>query len=68
MQYHGKPCLTVRHFNPLPPLLDRNSGLSVKGEIPEWSLDPRVLGYKYKHCPSTMTPGMLFGLVYDLYS
>lgn len=49
----------MRHNKPLPQLLDRNSGLSVEGTIPSWNLDPRVMGYKYKHCRATNVPGNL---------
>lgn len=57
IQYYGHPCLNLRHQNPLPQFLDRNSGLSVGGDIPSWKLDPRVLGYTYKHCRATNVPG-----------
>ena len=57
MQYHGNPCVALRHKNPLPPLLDRDSGLSVEGTIPQWKLDPRVVGLKFKHSRAAITPG-----------
>lgn len=47
----------MRHQNPLPRFLDRDSGLSVEGEIPSWNLDPRVLGYKFEHTRATNVPG-----------
>lgn len=59
IQYYGNPCLNLRHQNPLPQFLDRESGLSVEGEIPSWNLDPRVLGYTYEHCRATNVPGYL---------
>lgn len=62
MQYTGKASLAMRHQNPLPQLLDRESGLSVEGIIPEWKIDPRVLGLKFKHSPAVNTPGNYFTL------
>lgn len=59
MQYYGCPLLNMRHHNPLPQFLDRESGLSVQGEIPSWNLDPRVLGYKFDQCRATNVPGIL---------
>lgn len=60
MQYYGKPILHLRHPKPLPEFLDRNSGLSVEGNVPSWSHDPRVLGYKYKFCRATNVPGIAY--------
>jgi len=57
MQYRGKPCLSLRNDIPLPQFIDRNSGLSIEGDIPQWSCDPRVLGYKYKLSRASNTPG-----------
>ena len=57
MQYHGTPCLSLRHELPLPQLIDRNSGLSVEGDIPKWNWDPRVLGYRFKPSRAINTPG-----------
>lgn len=57
MQYRGKPCLSLRNDLPLPQFTDRNSGLSVEGDIPQWSYDPRVLGYKYNLSRASSTPG-----------
>uniref|UniRef100_A0A0P5S287 28S ribosomal protein S30, mitochondrial n=1 Tax=Daphnia magna TaxID=35525 RepID=A0A0P5S287_9CRUS len=62
IQYYGSPCLNLRHSKPLPQLLDRNSGLSTEGTIPSWNLDPRVMGYKYKHCRATNVPGFWPGV------
>lgn len=60
MQYRGKPCLSLRNDLPLPQFTDRNSGLSVEGDIPQWSYDPRVLGYKYNLSRASSTPGKIF--------
>lgn len=50
--------MALRHEKPLPQFLDRDSGLSVNGSIPNWKLDPRVLGYKLKHSRATNIPGI----------
>ena len=57
MQYKGKPCLTLRHHKPLPQLLARDAELCKHGEIPEWNLDPRVLGFKYRKSRASCVPG-----------
>ena len=64
MQYTGKAALTIRHHHPLPQLIDRDSGLSVDGSIPEWKLDPRVLGLKYEHSPAINIPGTRYYIIF----
>lgn len=57
MQYTGEPCLSLRHRHPLPQFVERDSGVSIYGNIPEWNADPRTLGYRYKSRHGTNVPG-----------
>ena len=63
MQYKGKPSLSLRNGLPLPQFCERDSGLSIEGNVPQWNYDPRVLGYKYKLHRASNTPGKLLFVV-----